>query len=150
MGRIKCQRYNSLTVEEAMHRGWCKVCVCKNKKEGESSMNLKQKVRVMRKFADKLMSEQEFCYQEVSAFGAPNEVWDLITESNRKRVQRIMNRLNLTLEEFEEEGYKQIELETKLPLKAKFPENVGEDFKYLYNFKAYNEVNMIADCILYQ
>ncbi len=76
-------------------------------------MRLNQKVRVMRRFANQLMDEHEFHSWEISAFGAPSEVWGLIEKATHERVTQLMSRLELTREEFEQEIDRQIALEAE-------------------------------------
>ncbi len=74
-------------------------------------MNLNQKVRVLRKFGNQLINEHEHHSWEISAFGAPSEVWELIAKGTHERVISLMSQLGLTVEEFNEEASRQIHLE---------------------------------------
>jgi len=74
-------------------------------------MKINQKVRVMRKFADQLIEEHQHHSWEISAYGAPSEVWNLIAKNTHERIQIIMSQLELTKEEFEHEIDRQIALE---------------------------------------
>lgn len=104
-------------------------------------MKLNQKVRVMRKFANQLIDEHEFHSWEISAFGAPGEVWDLIAKNTHKRVKQLMDQLELTKEDFEKEIDRQIAVEAE---HINAPE-VGDWFDPDPIPEAYHEAIMILE-----
>lgn len=84
-----------------------------NKKENLNKMTNTQKVRVLRKYARKLMEVHEEQARDMMAFHAPAECWGIIEEGNARRVREVFERLNMTIEEFHEEANKQIKLEAE-------------------------------------
>lgn len=63
-------------------------------------MDPAQKVRTLRRLADRLAHEQAMLDEDLGAFGAPEECYADVARSERRRVQQLFDRVGLSRAEF--------------------------------------------------